>query len=129
MRGRLARCNERSCTSSMWRARELASASAFVVAPAIAPSVRIMSNMPAMSRWLNACTAMFLRINSATMSACRSENVSTRPHLRRADGVTGHPDNAAVFAEQIKGFDRFFGQADDSFRRKHGANIHQHARL
>ncbi len=41
-----------------------------------------MSRMPATSRWLNACTATLARINSATMSACRSEKVSTRSGSR-----------------------------------------------
>jgi hypothetical protein len=34
--------------------------------------------MPAMSRWLKACTATLRRISSATMSACKSEKVRTR---------------------------------------------------
>lgn len=46
------------------------------------------------------------------------------PHLRRPHGITGHADNAVIFTEQIKGLDRFFGQADDSFRRKHSSGKH-----
>ncbi len=46
------------------------------------------------------------------------------PHLRRPHGIAGHADNAAIFTEQIKGLDRFFGQADDLFRRKHSSGKH-----
>jgi hypothetical protein len=52
--------------------------SALSVTPVSAPSVRIIARIPATSRWLKACTATLRRISSATMSACRSEKVSTR---------------------------------------------------
>ncbi len=87
--------------------------------------MRIIARMPAMSRWLKACTATPARISAATMSACRSEKVRTRsgssarifgtsalmkaetrgfslPHLRRAHRIAGHADDAVILAEEIR---------------------------
>ena len=106
--------------------------------PTSAPSVRIIAKMPATSRWLNACTATPARISSAAMSACRSENVSTRsgssarifgtsarderrhprllpPHPLRPHRIARHADDAPLLAEQIQRLHRLFGQADDAF--------------
>ena len=131
---------------------DTASASAFSAAPTSAPSVRIMSRMPATSRWLKAWTAMLRRISSAAMSACRSEKVSTRsgferddllevgrnerrdarllaPHLRRPHRVARHADNAMLLAEEIQRLDGFFGQADDAGGRKHRGSIEARAAM
>ena len=51
-------------------------------APTRAPSVRIISRISAMLRWLNACTSMPARISVAAISACKSENVKTRSGFR-----------------------------------------------
>ena len=64
--------------ASSFACSERASASALSCAPTSAPSVRIIAKMPAMSRWLKACTSMPARISCATISACRSEKVRTR---------------------------------------------------
>ena len=118
----------------------------FPAAPTSAPSVRIMSRMPATSRWLKACTATLARTSSATMSACKSEKVEhqvgleredlrhvggdeggdTRlflAHARRAHGVAGDADDAGVLAEEIERLDGFLGQADDSRGREHARSI------
>ena len=123
-------------------ASDAASASALSGAPTSAPSVRIMSKMPATSRWLKACTATLARISSATMSACRSEKVSTRSglsarifgtsardegrdarlllaHLRRAHRIAGDADDAALLAEEIERLHGLLGQADDALGREH----------
>src|SRR5207244_5777050 len=42
--------------------------------------------------------------------------------LRRSHAIPRNSDDAILFAEQIKRFDRLFGQADDPFRRKHATN-------
>ena len=45
-------------------------------------------------------------------------------HLRWPYGIARHTDNAAVFTEEIKGFDGLFGQANDSLRREHALGNH-----
>ena len=99
-----------------------------------------------MSRWLKAWTAMPRRIKSATMSACRSENASTRsgrnasifrdvgrgegadarlvaPRLGRPHRVAGNADDAVLPAQEIERLDGFLGQADDPARREHDRPI------
>jgi hypothetical protein len=39
--------------------------------------------------------------------------------LRRAHNVAGDPDDAMLLTEQIKRFDRLFGEADNLTRWKH----------
>ena len=54
-----------------------------------------------MSRWLKACTATPLRTSSATISACKSENVSTRSGFSARIFGTSAEMNAAT-----RGFSR-----------------------
>jgi hypothetical protein len=87
-------------------------------------------------------------MRSATISACRSENVRTRSSFsarifsifadvkaltrgfsRRACGgahdVTGDADDAVLLAERVQRFDGLFSQADYSARRKHSTLLDQ----
>ena len=41
------------------------------------------------------------------------------PYPCRPHRIARHADDTSIFAEQIKRLDGFFGQADDSLRRKH----------
>ena len=55
--------------SASRRSNVCASASAFSLAPISAPSVLIIAKMPAISRWLKACTATPSSISSAAICA------------------------------------------------------------
>ena len=102
----------------------------------MAPSVRIIAKMPAMSRWLKTWMAIPARTRSATMSACRSEKAEHKiglerqnlrnvrgdeggnprllaADLRRPHRIAGDADDAVLLAEQIQRLDGLFGQADD----------------
>src|SRR5262245_8896109 len=46
------------------------------------------------------------------------------PDLRRPHGITRNAGNTVLLAEEIEGLDCFFGQADDSLRRKHTLSKH-----
>src|SRR6185437_336986 len=46
------------------------------------------------------------------------------PHLRRPHRIARHADDPAVFSEEIKRLNGFFGQADDSLRREHASRKH-----
>ena len=41
-------------------------------------------------------------------------------HLRRAHRIAGHPDDAPLLAQEIKGFHGLFGETDDALGREHG---------
>jgi hypothetical protein len=43
-------------------------------------------------------------------------------HARRPHRVTRHADDAVLLAEEIQRLHGFLGEADDAFRRKHGAS-------
>src|ERR1700733_4965735 len=47
------------------------------------------------------------------------------PDLRRSHGITGNANDSVLLAEQIKGLDRFLGEADDAAGRElaHGNDM------
>ena len=49
---------------------------------------------------------------------CRVKGL-TRGFSRRAHDIAGDPDDAVLFAQQVKRFDRLFGEADNSTWWKH----------
>jgi hypothetical protein len=106
-------------------------------APQASPPCR---RCPSTLRWLKQCTAMPCRIRSATISACRSENASTRSGfsarilsvwaevkaatrgfslrtLARAHRIAGHARNQTVAPQQVQRLHCFLGQADDTLGR------------
>src|SRR3984893_8708595 len=76
--GRFFKLSARFRASARRASRAPTSSSARLLASTNAPSIRIISRIPATLRWLNERTAKPRRMRSAAMSAWRSENVRTR---------------------------------------------------
>ena len=102
----------------------------------MAPSVRIIAKMPAMSRWLKTWMATPARTRSATMFGLQvgegqheigleRENLRDvrgdeggnprllAADLRRPHRIAGDADDTVLLAEQIQRLDGLFGEAND----------------